>query len=227
MERLICEPEALPRTAAERIAVALSEAVRARGGASLALAGGTTPRACYEILATRSDLPWNQVSIYFGDERAVAPDHPDSNFRMARESLLDRVPIPESQIHRMAAESADRDAAAQAYAELLPAAIDVMILGIGEDGHTASLFPGSEAALEMTRLVLPVTGPKPPLLRLTLGPRALLGAQVRFVLASGSGKATAVKAALEGEIDVKSCPAQLARDSVWLLDPGAASGLKS
>jgi 6-phosphogluconolactonase len=227
MERVICEPEALPRTAAERIAVALSEAVRARGSTSLALAGGTTPRACYEILGARSELPWSRVSIYFGDERAVAPDHPDSNFRMAREALLGQVPIPDQQIHRMAAESADRDAAAQAYAELLPDPIDVMILGIGEDGHTASLFPGADAVLEMTRQVLAVTGPKPPPLRLTLGPRPILNARVRFVLAGGVGKAAAVKTALEGSLDVKSCPAQLARDSIWLIDTGAARDLKA
>jgi 6-phosphogluconolactonase len=224
MERVICEARALPGIAAERIAAALSEAVRQRGAASLALAGGTTPRAVYELLAARTDLPWSRFSIYFGDERAVPPDHADSNYRMAREALLDRVPVPGGRIHRMNADAADREAAARAYAELLPEAIDVMILGIGEDGHTASLFPGSEALVSRRR-VLAVSGPKPPPLRLTLGPAVLSAARVRIVLASGAGKAAAVYAALEGEPNLNECPAQLVRDSLWILDSSAASAL--
>lgn len=225
MERVICEPGALPEIAAERIATALSEAVRERGDASLALAGGTTPKACYRFLAGRADVPWQRISIFFGDERAVPPEDPDSNYRMAREALLDRVPIPEARIHRMQAEAPDREAAAAAYAALLPEAIDVMVLGIGEDCHTASLFPGSPAVLDRTAAVLAVSGPKPPPLRLTLGPRVLAAARVRIVLASGPGKAEAVRAALEGELDVLRFPAQLVRDSLWIVDHDAASAL--
>jgi 6-phosphogluconolactonase len=179
----------------------------------------------HEVLATLPGVDWSRVSVYFGDERCVPPDHPDSNYRMARESLLSRVPIAEANVHRMLGELADRDAAARAYAELLPASLDVIVLGIGEDGHTASLFPGSPALDERARPVLPVIGPKPPPERLTLTPPALERARHILVLASGAGKAEAVARALEGALDPRGTPAQLARSGSWLLDPAAAARL--
>jgi 6-phosphogluconolactonase len=144
---------------------------------------------------------------------------------MAKESLLDRVPIPQNQVFRMQAEDPDRDAAARAYAALLPEALDVLVLGVGEDGHTASLFPGSPALSEAERRVVPVTGPKPPPERLTVTPPVILGAARRIVLASGAGKADAIARALDGPWDPNATPIQFAKRGVWFVDPEAASKL--
>jgi 6-phosphogluconolactonase len=179
----------------------------------------------YQALAARDDVPWQQVHVYFGDERAVPPDDPESNFGMARETLLARVPVPETQIHRMHAEASDVEAAARTYEELLPARFDLVLLGIGEDGHTASLFPGSSAVTEQTRRVLFVTGPKPPPRRLTITPPVIAAARATLVLAAGAAKAEAVARALEGADDVIACPAQLARAGYWMLDRAAAAEL--
>jgi 6-phosphogluconolactonase len=146
---------------------------------------------------------------------------------MAKESLLDRVPIPAAQVHRMQAEDPDRDAAARAYEALLPDALDILVLGIGDDGHTASLFPGSPALSEAERRVVPVTGPKPPPERLTLTPPMILGAARRVVLASGAGKAEAVARTLEGPWDPSTTPAQFAKRGVWFVDQAAAAKLET
>jgi 6-phosphogluconolactonase len=217
----------LASRAAEKIAATLSKVTEAQERACLALAGGTTPRRVHEALAARTDVPWPKIHFYFGDERCVAPDHPDSNYRMAKESLFDRVALSPSQIHRPAAELADRDAAARAYEALLPARLDLIILGIGEDGHTASLFPGSPALNERERRYIPVVGPKPPPERLTLTPPALETAGALLMLATGAGKAEAVARALEGAWDPQGTPSQLARRGLWFVDPEAARLLTS
>lgn len=214
--------DALAARAAEKIAQTLRKVTEVEGRACLALAGGTTPRRVHEALAARSDVPWPLVHVYFGDERCVAPDHPDSNYRMAKESLFDRVALSPSQIHRPVAELADREAAARAYEALLPARLDLIILGIGEDGHTASLFPGSPALNERARRYIPVVGPKPPPERLTLTPPALETAGALLMLAVGRGKAEAVARALEGPWDPQATPSQLARRGSWFIDPDAA-----
>jgi 6-phosphogluconolactonase len=215
----------LPALAAEWLAQVLVDEAEASGRVTVGLAGGTTPRAMHEALACSSAVPWLNVHVFFGDERAVPPDHSDSNYRMAKESLLDRVAIPPAHVHRMPAEDPDRDAAARAYEALLPEALDVLVLGIGEDGHTASLFPGSAALRESERNVLPVIGPKPPPERLTLTPLPILAARRRLVLATGAGKADAVARALEGPWDPSATPIQLAKRGVWFIDPPAAAKL--
>jgi 6-phosphogluconolactonase len=224
MERIVCDSKDLPARAAARIAMELTKAIGERGHASLALAGGTTPKATYEALAGLP-LDWSKVDVFFGDERCVPADHADSNYRMAKVALFDRLTIPSRRIHRMQGELADREAAARAYEAQLPERIDVVVLGIGEDAHTASLFPGSAALSEQTRRVLPVTGPKPPPERLSLTPPALRAARTCLVLGSGAGKAEPVRRALEDAIDVVSTPIQLARDGVWFLDTAAAARL--
>ena len=221
-ERIVCDSKDLPALAARRIALELSRAIDERGHASLALAGGTTPKATYEALAGLP-LDWRVLDIFFGDERCVPADHPDSNYRMAKAALLDRVTIPTERVHRIQGELTDYDAAARAYEALLPDKLDVVVLGIGEDAHTASLFPGSPALRETVRRVLPVTGPKPPPERISLTPPALRAARLCIVLASGAGKAEAVRRALSGELDVVSTPIQLALSGVWILDHAAAS----
>jgi 6-phosphogluconolactonase len=223
----VIETGALAARAAENIAQTLRRAAEVNGRACLALAGGTTPRRVHEALAVRDDVPWPQVHVFFGDERCVPPDHPDSNYRMAKESLFDRVALLPSQIHRPAAELRDRDAAARAYEAELPARLDLIILGIGEDGHTASLFPGSPALNERARRYIPVIGPKPPPERLTLTPPALETAGALLMLAVGAGKAEAVARALEGPLDPLATPSQLARRGLWFIDPDAARLLSS
>jgi len=218
----ICESSQLAKRAAEHIAEALKKATAADSAASLALAGGTTPRAAYEHLAKIPGIDWSKVSVYFGDERAVPPTHPDSNFAMAKAALFDRVPLPASNIHRIAAEDPDQDAAARAYEALLPARISVLVLGIGEDGHTASLFPGSPALNERVRRVLPVIGPKPPPQRLSITPPVIEAAEQCIVIANGAGKAEPVRRALKDPLDIQLTPSGLARDGLWLLDHAAA-----
>jgi 6-phosphogluconolactonase len=224
MERIVCDSNDLPGRAAARIALELTKAIGARGRASLALAGGTTPKATYESLAGLP-LDWSVVDVFFGDERCVPAEHEDSNYRMAKAALFDRVRIPAERVHRMQGELAGRDAAARAYEAELPERLDVVVLGIGEDAHTASLFPGSPALREEQRRVLPVIGPKPPPERLSLTPPALRSARLCLVLGSGAGKAEPVRRALKDPLDIASTPIQLARDGVWFLDAAAASRL--
>lgn len=224
VERIRIAANQIPEVSAPIIAKALKLAIDGRGEASLCLAGGNTPKATYQALTQAAELPWSRVSVYFGDERCVPPDHPQSNYRLAREALLDQVEILSGSVHRIRAESSDPGAAAEDYARLLPGAFDVLILGIGEDGHTASLFPGSPLLRETQRLALPVTGPKAPFERITLTPPALVG-RLTLVLAAGGAKSNAVARALEGPLDLDGCPAQLARDAVWILDHAAAAQL--
>lgn len=148
-----------------------------RGLFRLGLAGGSTPRKVYELLANLKDrVRWDKTQITFGDERCVPPDHADSNFRMANEALLSKVPIPQGNIFRIQGELPPADAAARCEQQLNAIAIrfsetryrhDLLLLGIGEDGHTASLFPGSPALLEASKNIIPATGPKPPPQRVT------------------------------------------------------------
>ncbi len=221
------EPDAWAESAGVKIADALAEvAASSAGHVSLAVAGGSTPRPVYRWLAEAGGVPWNRVEIFFGDERCVPPDDPDSNYRMVRETLLDPAGIPADRVHRMEAEREDRDAAAAAYAAGLPDRLTVLLLGIGEEGHTLSLFPGSPVMREKERLVVPVTTPKSPPNRLTLTPPAVKRASRIFVLARGAEKAEAVARALEGPLDPEACPAQLARGGEWLLDPAAAARVR-
>lgn len=226
---VVPDARALARRAAERIVELARAAVRERGRCSVGLAGGTTPRASYEVLATSAlaaALPWPAISWYFGDERAVAPDHPESNYGAARESLFAGRPEALERVFRMRADEADLDAAAREYGERLPEPLDLLLLGIGEDGHTASLFPGSPALAEREARVVVVTGPKPPNPRLTVTPPVIEAARELVVLVSGAGKAEALARALEGVLDPSAVPAQLARRGTWLVDDAAAARLR-
>ena len=222
---VVSAPPALTAPAAEWLAGAITAAILERGACALALAGGRTPEPVYRMLAGMPKLDWSRVDVFFGDERGVPPGDPESNYGMARAALLARVPVPQDRVHRMEAERPDRDAAARAYDRALPTALDVLVLGVGPDGHTASLFPGSAALDERRRRVLPVSGPKPPAARLTITPPVIEAARRIVVLAAGADKAAAVARALEGPISPKDTPAQLARRGVWFLDRAAAARL--
>jgi 6-phosphogluconolactonase len=189
-----------------------------RGGArTLVLAGGTTPQRCYELLADL-DVEWGRVTILFGDERCVPPDHPDSNYRMACEALLDRV--APATVHRMAGELGPDEGAAE-YARVVAglAPLDIVILGVGEDGHTASLFSGHPALKARGWAVGVRNSPKPPPERVTLTLKALRGASQVIVLATGAGKAQAVAMAKRKEV-----PSGMIAGAQWLIDRAAASG---
>ena len=187
-----------------------------RGGAqSLVLAGGTTPKRCYELLA-ELDVQWGRVSVLFGDERCVPPDHPDSNYRMVKESLLDRV--APATVYRMPAELGP-DEGADAYAEVVAnvAPLDLVLLGVGEDGHVASLFPG-HPLLRATGLTAGIRdSPKPPPERVTLTLEAIGDAGRVLIIATGVGKAGAVALARRGET-----PSGMIAGARWLIDRAAA-----
>jgi 6-phosphogluconolactonase len=225
MYYVVEDADAVARRAAGWIADAVRKTIEARGRCALALAGGSSPRKCYELLPVQPRVPWEKVEFFFGDERAVPPDSPDSNYRMAWETLLRHLPITAPQIHRMEAERGDLATVAREYEELLPASLDVLLLGIGADGHTASLFPHAPSLSERDRRVLPVTGGDPLVQRLTITPPVILSAGRVLVIATGAEKADVVARALEGADDVSGVPAQLARHGTWILDPAAAVAL--
>jgi 6-phosphogluconolactonase len=184
------------------------------------LAGGSTPIPVYRKLSEHTDIPWSRMSLYFGDERCVPADTPENNAFTVLGALFPEG-IPQGvTIHRMCGEE-EPDKAAQDYESVLPETIDILILGMGEDGHTASLFPGSAALDEVSRRVMPVIGNKPPMQRLTVTPLVIQQAHHLLLMAEGEDKADAVRWALkEGNV-----PAALARDGDWLLDKMAGRSL--
>jgi 6-phosphogluconolactonase len=222
---VVSEPAELARQAAEWLGLEVTRAIGERGSCALSLAGGRTPEPVYRELASGSSIDWTKVDVFFGDERAVPPDHPDSNYFMVHLALLSRVPIPAGNVHRMEAERADREAAAREYERSLPPQLDVLLLGMGRDGHTASLFPGSAALDERHRLVLPVLGSKPPAERLTITPPVIEAARKVAVITTGEDKALMVARAIEGPFAPKAVPVQLARRGCWFLDQAAAARL--
>jgi len=217
------------------IAGAVHDAVERQGRCALLLSGGSTPRASYELLATRyrDRIPWAQVQLFWGDERFVPSSDPRSNERMAREAFLDRVPCPPANVHPVPTGLPSADAAAQRYEDILRTYVagpqpvfDLVLLGLGEDAHTASIFPGSPALAEPARWVMAVTAPADPPLRVTLTMRALTAAAQLFVLVSGAGKAAALRRALDPASPPERYPAAALQGAagrvVWWTDRAAA-----
>jgi len=199
-------PEALAETAARWIADAIESAVRDRGAGFVALAGGETPRGCYERLSRepyRTEVPWARVHVFWSDERRVPLTDPASNYAMARVSLLDHVPIPRGQVFPMPVWEPDGNRAAAEYARTLERVphtdagwqrFDLILLGLGEDGHTASLFPGDEALSETRATVRAVRGSKPPVERLTFTLPVINAARLVLFLVHGAEKRSALQA---------------------------------
>jgi 6-phosphogluconolactonase len=214
--------EAFHRGAAEHIGEIIRRVLSRRAVCSVALAGGSTPGPVYELLAEAS-FDWSAVDVFFTDERAVPPDHPESNYRMVRSALLDRVTIPPTRVHRIRGEWPPEEAA-RAYEAELPPSLDLVVLGMGADGHTASLFPGIDAAQERHALVRAVRAPHLHPDRVTLTLAALNAARQVLFLASGPGKAEAVSAVLEGRDPhlpaTHVCPKS--GEVLWFLDEAAA-----
>jgi 6-phosphogluconolactonase len=231
----------LMRAAADEFLRAAGQAVAERGCFTVALSGGSTPKGIYAVLAgdearKRATIPWSAMQFFFSDERAVPPDHPDSNFRMAFEALLSRVPVPRQNIHRVLAERPVR-AAAELYetevrrtfdgpADQVPR-FDLIMLGLGADGHTASLFPGTKALEETHRLVSANRVAQPGAERITFTlPLINAAAEVMFVV-SGPDKAEKVREVLADIRPDGPCPAQRVRPAkgrlLWLLDEAAGA----
>jgi 6-phosphogluconolactonase len=246
MLRVLPEPGSLARAAAEEVLARTTAAVRARGRAAVALAGGSTPAALYRLLADaepggyRARLPWDGIHFFWGDERHVPPDHPDSNYRMAREAMLARAPVTADHVHRILGEIPDALAAAAAYEQELrgffsgdaPAAgglprFDLVLLGMGADGHTASLFPGTAAVHETTRWVAAPWVARLRTHRVTLTPPVLNHAAAIVFLVSGADKAETLRAVLQGPRQPDTFPSQVIQptdgECLWLVERSAAA----
>jgi 6-phosphogluconolactonase len=230
---------AVARAVAERFVELANECASARGRFSVALSGGSTPRRIYELLAGAefaSRVAWSKVHVFFGDERCVPPDDAESNYRMARESLLSRVATPAENVHRMIGEG-DAVANARLYedelreffgGDSLPV-FDLVMLGMGDDGHTASLFPGSPALEELSAWVVANRVEKFGAYRLTLTARVINNAARVVFVVTGAGKAERLAEVIEGARDPQRLPAQLIRPARgaldWYVDRAAAAKL--
>lgn len=239
--KVVPDVAALNAEAAAEFSRGVEAAVAAGGRFCVALSGGNTPRGVYSRLAAdrRNVLPWDKTYIFFGDERHVPPDHPDSNYRMARESLLSKVPIPSENVFRIHSEL-PADAAAEQYDRELRAffrlgddawpRFDLILLGIGECGHTASLFPGSQALQEQSRLVVANWVEKFQSYRITFTYPVLNHAQEVLFLASGQSKSQILRE-IFGPAGKSNYPAQAVQPEngklLWIADRDAASLLKS
>lgn len=235
--------DALSAAAADDLAEIARAAIRERGACSIALSGGSTPKRLFAMLAEAGNeaLPWEHVDLWWVDERTVPPEHDDSNYRMARETLIEPLQLAATHVHRMVGEHAEPDTAARAYERELvvalgsPPIFDLVLLGMGSDGHTASLFPGSPGLTESTRWVVanPVDSPltKGPTTRITLTAPAINAARhVRFLIA-GADKAATLAHVLEGARDPATYPSQLIAptdgDLAWFVDEAAAAKLSA
>lgn len=227
--------EEVARAAADAFVACVAGVLADGAVARVALAGGSTPKAMYRLLASpayRERVEWRRVEIYFGDERCVPPDDPQSNYRMAREALLEHVP---ARVHRMRGED-EPAAAASAYErelrELLGATprVDLVLLGMGDNGHTASLFPGLHAVEERERWVVAEYVAEVSMWRLTVTPVVLNASAEVLFLVAGADKAAMLHRVLEGPRDARALPAQVVapRDGrlTWLVDAAAAAALK-
>jgi len=229
----VIEPDsaALARRAAQQFVEIAEQAVAARGRARMAISGGSTPKAAFQLLADPGQpwfrrMPWEKLDLFWVDERAVPPDHPDSNYRMTREAMLEHVPLKPEQVHRMEGELEPEVAAAR-YESVLrntfrlegaeSPRFDLVQLGMGDDGHTASLFPHTQAIHEMSRLVTANHVPQKDTWRITLTWPVINQGSSVFFLISGTNKAELVKEVYTGPRDPERLPSQLIWPSSGIL----------
>jgi len=241
--RILTDLNAITRRAAQEFLQAATSAVAQSGVFNVALTGGSTPKPLYALLAgdpaLRSQIPWDKMRVYFGDERNVGPDHPYSNYRMANEAMLSRVPLKAEQIFRMKGEYNDTARAAQEYEQTLRGSLkigegqfprfDLILLGMGNEGHTASLFPGTKALHETKRMVVGNWVGKLFTNRITLTAPAINNAANILFMVAGADKAPALKGVLEGPHEPEQLPAQMIEPKsgklLWLLDATAGGML--
>ena len=243
--QIVDDLDGLARAAADKFISLAARGVGDHGQFTVALSGGSTPKALHAVLVerTRRDpnlIDWSKIEVFFGDERHVPPDHPESNFRMANETLLSRVPIPKSNIHRMHGENPDAAQVAAEYDRELQAAFqlkgrqvprfDLILLGMGPDGHTASLFPGSAAVHELTERVIANWVQKLHTWRITFTRPVINEAAAIVLMISGQEKAAAL-AAVMGDGDPDQYPVKYVTprsgELIWIVDRAAAQGLRA
>lgn len=239
--------EALAQAAAEYFASLANQFVTQTGNFTVAFSGGSTPKIMFSLLAAspfRENIPWQSIFIFQVDERCVPSDHADSNFRMMRETLLAKVPIPDSQVYRMPAELADHAAAAEQYSQILRnffaarkfadagphpnlPRFDLIFLGMGADGHTASLFPNSAALQAGAEIAVANYVTKPDAWRITLTADTINNARNIVFVAGGQDKAATLQAVLQGDYQPELYPSQLIKPGAgslrWMVDEAAAS----
>ena len=241
--RILADGAAIARRAAELIVDAVTAAVRERGAFTISLAGGSTPKALYTLLATdpgfNSRMPWDKTQFFFGDERHVPPDDPDSNFRMASESMLSKVSLKPEQVYRIKGEYEDTEKAALEYEQTLRSyfkvspgqlpRFDVVLLGMGDEGHTLSLFPGTKALHDNGRLVMSNWIGKLYTQRVTITAPVANNSGLAVFMITKADKALALKGVLEGPFEPEQLPSQLIQPKngklLCLLDTTAASKL--
>lgn len=235
---VFADAEALVDYAARELAMIASDCVDERGRFDWVLAGGTTPADLYRRIATGDlSLPWSRTHVWFGDERCVAPDDAQSNYRMAHDTMLGTAPARAATVHRMKGERDAAEAAREYEAEIRDAcrlppggfpAFDLTLLGVGEDGHTASLFPGTPAVVVRDRIVVDNPVAKLATTRLTMTVPTLCHSRRAWIFAVGARKVEILKGVLGGTRDVARWPVQSVRTAqpvVWWLDEAAAAGL--
>jgi 6-phosphogluconolactonase len=241
--RRLTTPQDLFQAAAEEVIRAATDAVAQRGRFAIALSGGSTPKNLYTLIAANASasLPWDRMFFFWGDERHVPPDDPDSNYRMAKETLLSKIAVPPANIFPIPAENPDPSAAAEAYEDTLRnffalapgefPRFDLILLGMGPDGHTASLFPETAALQEKSRLVVANWVEKLQASRITFTLPVLNAARCVAFLVSGTDKAAVLHEVLEGNAPAEKYPSKLVRPSdgrlIWFVDRAAASGLSA
>src|SRR5215831_20878547 len=242
--RILADASAIAQTAAAEFVEAAKEAVCLKDSFSVALSGGSTPKVLYGLLLNngplRAIVPWSKIQFFFGDERHVPPDNTDSNFRMASEAMLATAPVDPKQVHRIKGEIESAAEAAEEYEKDLRTSFrlepgqlprfDLVLLGMGPEGHTASLFPGTKALKEERRLVVSNWVGKLYTDRITLTPPVLNNAARVVFMVHGAEKAPALKAVLEGPYEPEQLPAQMIHPQqgkvLWLADPTAAGMLR-
>ncbi|MGI8997425.1 MAG: 6-phosphogluconolactonase [Pyrinomonadaceae bacterium] len=245
--RVLRDADEVSRVAADEITRRANQVVRERGKFTVALSGGSTPKVLYTLLANsdapyREQMPWGFTHFFFGDERHVPPDHAQSNYCMAREAMLSEVPVPAENVHRVTGENPDARVAADDYERVLrdffgtqPGAVprfDLILLGVGADGHTASLFPGTPALVEQSRFFVANWVKKSGSHRLTLTLPVINNAHAVMFLVAGKEKADVLRSVLEVEHDDSSArfPARLVHpvdgELLWLVDEAAAIQLR-
>jgi 6-phosphogluconolactonase len=240
--RILKDADAIAKEAEEEFIDAANSAVAERGSFAVTFAGGSTPRTLYSLLADsslRSRVPWDKINVFFGDERHVAPDHADSNFRMANETLISKSPLKPPQVHRIHGEYHDTELAAREYEQRIRGhfglgageypRFDLMLLGMGDEGHTLSLFPGTKALQAANRLVVRNWVGKLYAERITMTAEVTQHAAKIIFMVTRADKAPALKAVLEGPYEPEQLPAQLVQPKdgsvLWLVDEAAGSML--
>lgn len=239
--QVLVDADEIARVAADEFVRHALEVVRMRGLLTVVLSGGSTPKKLYSLLASEADsflarVPWDKIHFFWGDERHVPPDHSDSNYRMVYEAMLSKVPVPLENVHRIKAENPDAGKAAGDYERVLYEffqsvtiqlpRLDLVLLGMGPDGHTASLFPGTNAILEQKYYVVANWVQKFNTYRITLTLPVLNNAACVIFLVTGEEKAETLRLVLQGKYQPERFPAQLIRPTngsiLWLVDQAAA-----